>query len=106
MGQVRIKHRRDRHEQVLQLGILWCWDALGKPSLPNGFASYRQFVNRFPKGNVQAALRVVSHTDRSLVADCDLLDAKGNLLGRFERLEWTADEALKAAFGLSGALAH
>ena len=91
---------------VLQLGILWCWDSLGKPSLPNGFASYRQFVNRFPRTGVQAALRVISHSDRSLVADCDLLDSKGNVLGRFERLEWTADEALKAAFGLSGALAR
>ena len=91
---------------VLQLGILWCWDSLGKPSLPNGFASYRQFVNRFPRTGVQAALRVISHSDRSLVADCDLLDSKGNVLGRFERLEWTADEALKAAFGLTGALAR
>jgi acyl carrier protein/NAD(P)-dependent dehydrogenase (short-subunit alcohol dehydrogenase family) len=91
---------------VLQLGILWCWESLGKPSLPNGFATYRQFVNRFPKSGVKAALRVVSHTERSLVADCELMDSKGAILGRFERLEWTADEALKAAFGLSGALAR
>jgi NAD(P)-dependent dehydrogenase (short-subunit alcohol dehydrogenase family)/acyl carrier protein len=91
---------------VLQLGILWCWESLGKPSLPNGFGSYRQFVNRFPKGGVRAALRVVSHSERSLVADCELMDAKEQIVGRFERLEWTADEALKAAFGLSGALAR
>jgi acyl transferase domain-containing protein/NAD(P)-dependent dehydrogenase (short-subunit alcohol dehydrogenase family) len=90
---------------VLQLGILWCWESMGKPSLPNGFAHYRQYVNRFPKSGVRAALRVVSHTDRSLVADCELLDSKGAILGHFQRLEWTADEALKAAFGLSGALA-
>jgi NAD(P)-dependent dehydrogenase (short-subunit alcohol dehydrogenase family) len=91
---------------VLQLGILWCWEMMGKPSLPNGFAHYRQFINRYPKAGVSAALRVISHSDRSLVADCDLLDSKGGLLGRFERLEWTADEALKAAFGLTGALAR
>ena len=85
---------------VLQLGILWCWDALGKPSLPNGFSSYRQFVSRFPKDSVKAALRVTSHTQRSLVADCELSDLKGKTLAVFQGLEWTADEALKAAFGL------
>ncbi len=86
---------------VLQLGILWCWDALGKPSLPNGFSSYRQYVSRFPKDSVKAALRVTSHTQRSLVADCELSDLKGNTLAVFQGLEWTADEALKAAFGLA-----
>ena len=44
---------------VLQLGILWCWDKLGKPSLPNGFESYSQFVRKYPKGSVKAALRGV-----------------------------------------------
>ncbi|MFA5504920.1 MAG: SDR family NAD(P)-dependent oxidoreductase, partial [Vulcanimicrobiota bacterium] len=52
---------------VLQLGILWCWEKLGKPSLPNGFESYQQFVRRYPKNSVQAALRVTSHTERTLV---------------------------------------
>lgn len=90
---------------VLQLGILWCWDKLGKPSLPNGFASYRQFVRRFPKDSVRAALRVTSHSDRTLVADCELSDSKGRTLALFEGLQWTADENLKNAFGRSGALA-
>ncbi len=92
---------------VLQLGILWCWHRLGKPSLPNGFASYRQFVRRFPRKSVQAALRVVSFNERSLVADCEILDQSGQLVAVFEKLEWTAAETLKSAFGLeqAGALA-
>jgi acyl transferase domain-containing protein/NAD(P)-dependent dehydrogenase (short-subunit alcohol dehydrogenase family) len=90
---------------VLQLGILWCWEKLGKPSLPNGFARYHQYVRRFPKTSVKAALRVVSHTDRTLVADCELSDADGRTVALFEGLQWTADDSLKAAFGRTGALA-
>lgn len=91
---------------VLQLGILWCWEKLGKPSLPNGFASYRQFVRKFPRKPVTAALRVVSHSDRSLVANCELSDESGKLIAVFEKLEWTADRNLTRAFGLDGQLAR
>ncbi|MCA9776269.1 MAG: polyketide synthase dehydratase domain-containing protein [Candidatus Eremiobacteraeota bacterium] len=90
---------------VLQLGILWCWDKLGKPSLPNGFESYQQFVRRYPKNSVQAALRVTSHTERTLTADCELSDAKGNTVALFTGLQWTADDNLKSAFGRTGAVA-
>lgn len=90
---------------VLQVGILWCWEKLGKPSLPNGFAAYHQFVRRYPKDAVRAALRVKSHTERTLVADCELHDLQGNLIARFEGLQWTADDNLKSAFGRTGALA-
>ena len=90
---------------VLQLGILWCWEKLGKPSLPNGFESYQQFVRRYPKKSVKAALRVKSHTDRTLVADCELSDAKGNTVALFTGLQWTADDNLKSAFGRTGAVA-
>ena len=90
---------------VLQLGILWCWEKLGKPSLPNGFESYQQFVRRYPKNSVQAALRVTSHTERTLVADCELSDAKGNTVALFTGLQWTADDNLKSAFGRTGAVA-
>ena len=90
---------------VLQLGILWCWDKLGKPSLPNGFESYSQFVRKYPKGSVKAALRVTKHTDRTLVADCELSDSKGRTVAYFEGLQWTADDNLKNSFGRSGVLA-
>ncbi len=90
---------------VLQLGILWSWENLGKPSLPNGFARYRQYVRRFPKKPVTAILRVTSSSERSVVADCELRDEKGRVLATFEKLDWTADEGLKAAFGLPSALA-
>ena len=89
---------------VLQVGILWCWEKLGKPSLPNGFDSYQQFVRKFPKKSVRAALRVKRHTERSLVADCELSDSDGQLLALFEGLKWTADDNLKSAFGRTGAL--
>ena len=91
---------------VLQLGILWCWEKLGKPSLPNGFGSYRQFARKFPRKPVTAALRVVSHGDRSLVANCELSDESGQLIAVFEKLEWTADQNLARAFGLDGQLAR
>ncbi len=90
---------------VLQLGILWCWEKLGKPSLPNGFESYTQFVRKYPKGGVTAALRVTKYTDRTLVADCELSDSKGRTVAVFEGLQWTADDNLKASFGRSGVLA-
>ena len=89
---------------VLQLGILWCWEKLGKPSLPNGFEEYKQFVRRYPKKPVRAALRVTSHSDRTLVADCELTDQKGNTVAVFKGLQWTADDNLKNAFGRSGVL--
>jgi len=89
---------------VLQLGILWCWEKLGKPSLPNGFAHYHQFVRKFPKDSVRAALRVTNSTDRTLVADCELTDAKGRAVAQFKGLQWTADDNLKTAFGRTGAL--
>ena len=90
---------------VLQLGILWCWEKLGKPSLPNGFAKYHQFVKRYPKKAVQAALRVTSHNERTVVANCELTDSNGQTVALFEGLRWTADDNLKTAFGRTGALA-
>ncbi|MBI3925166.1 MAG: polyketide synthase dehydratase domain-containing protein, partial [Armatimonadetes bacterium] len=82
---------------ALQLGILWCLESLGKPSLPSGGQRYRQYA-RFPEQGVTAALAVSEHSPHRLVADVSFFDAEGQLVARFEGLEWTADAGLRKAF--------
>ncbi|MCE7871509.1 SDR family NAD(P)-dependent oxidoreductase [bacterium CPR1] len=83
---------------VLQLGILWCREELGKPSLPSRMRAYRQFQARFPRQGVRAEL-VVNRSHNSLLeADVRLSDEHGHPLALFEGLEWTADAALDRSF--------
>ncbi|MEW6277794.1 MAG: SDR family NAD(P)-dependent oxidoreductase, partial [Candidatus Eremiobacterota bacterium] len=83
---------------VLQLGILWCREELGKPSLPSRIGSYRQFQTRFPRDGVRAELRVQRHGPNQLVADVTLLDAQDRPVAAFTGLEWTADASLEGSF--------
>ncbi|GMU53293.1 MAG: hypothetical protein AMXMBFR33_24390 [Candidatus Xenobia bacterium] len=83
---------------VLQLGILWCREELGKPSLPSRMRAYRQFQARFPRRGVRAEL-VVNRSHGSLLeADVRLSDEHGQPLALFEGLEWTADASLDRSF--------
>jgi hypothetical protein len=86
---------------VLQLGILWTHEELGKPSLPSRFAAYRQFQPRFPKEGVQAELVVRRSHDSLLEADVRLVDDQGQPLALFEGLQWTADAALTRSFEMN-----
>ena len=86
-------------DAALQLGILWGIEVLGKPSLPMKVGAYQQFQRKFPKGGVQARLRVAKSTPSKVVATVDFVDAGGALVARLSDVEWTADASLKQAFG-------
>jgi NAD(P)-dependent dehydrogenase (short-subunit alcohol dehydrogenase family) len=85
-------------DAALQLGILWGIEALGKPSLPMHVGAYQQFQRKFPKGGVEARLRVERSTDHKIVASIDFVDTQGALVARLSDVEWTADASLKQAF--------
>jgi acyl transferase domain-containing protein/acyl carrier protein/NAD(P)-dependent dehydrogenase (short-subunit alcohol dehydrogenase family) len=85
-------------DAALQLGILWGIEALGKPSLPMVVGRYQQFQRKYPKGGVEARLRVEKSSASKIVAAVDFVDGSGNLVARLEGVEWTADESLRAAF--------
>ena len=85
-------------DAALQLGILWGIESLGKPSLPMVVGSYQQFQRKYPKGGVEARLRVVRSSPSKIVASVDFVDDKGQLVARLSDVEWTADASLKQAF--------
>ncbi len=83
----------------LQMGILWCHEALDAPSLPSFGAGYRQYTPAFPADGVTAALEVREQSTHRMTADITFLDAAGTVVARMEGYEWTVDPSLREAFG-------
>lgn len=85
-------------DAALQMGIVWCHERLGEPSLPSFIARFRQYRVAWPRDGVTAALEVRKSARHQLVADVAFLDARGEPIAQAEGIEWTVDASLRAAF--------
>jgi len=83
----------------LQMGILWCHEALGSVSLPTYGARYRQFRAAFPSDGVVAVLEVRERSPQRVTADITFLDTSGTVVAQMEGYAWAVDPSLREAFG-------
>ncbi|MCH7870221.1 MAG: acyltransferase domain-containing protein [Planctomycetes bacterium] len=82
----------------LQLGIVWCADRLGSPSLPSFVAGYRQYAGAFPASGVDAVLRVREAARSKLTADVYMRGQRGEIVAELQGCEWTVDPTLASEF--------
>ena len=82
----------------LQMGIVWCADQLGSPSLPSFIAEYRQYRGAFPASGVEAVLRVREAARHKLTADVHMLGQRGEIVAQLQGCEWTVDPSLASEF--------
>ena len=83
---------------AFQAMVVWSRAHRGAPSLPTGFADYRQYVAAFPKDGVRIAARVTGASEHAAHADIDFTDAAGNLVARMTGYECVVDASLEAAY--------
>ncbi|MCZ6787948.1 MAG: SDR family NAD(P)-dependent oxidoreductase, partial [Planctomycetota bacterium] len=80
-----------------QLVVLWGIEHLGCASLPCFVRSYRQFRD-YPSDGVRVCVTITESGGTRAVADIEIVDARGGLVGRLEGCECVGDASLAAAF--------
>jgi hypothetical protein len=85
-------------DAAFQLLIVWAQQRHGAVGLPCHVARYRQFRRSFPAGPVRVAARVTRDSALHALADIDLLDGAGTVIGRLEGCECAIDPGLERAF--------
>ena len=85
-------------DSAFQMAIIWCYDEMGKVSLPAYFASYRQYCDRFPANGVTAILKVKKATDHIMRGDFTFLDPDNIIVARLSGYEAVFDASLYKAF--------
>jgi len=85
-------------DSAFQMAIIWCYDEMGKVSLPVYFASYRQYCDSFPANGVTAILKVNKATDHIMRGDFTFLDPDNIIVARLSGYEAVFDASLYKAF--------
>jgi hypothetical protein len=85
-------------DAAFQLMIVWAQQRHGAVGLPCHVGRYRQFRRSFPSGTVRVVVRVTRDSGLHALADIDLLDAAGTVIGRLEGCECAIDPGLERAF--------
>ncbi|MBN1296157.1 KR domain-containing protein, partial [bacterium] len=80
-----------------QLMILWTELMLDMPSLPCGFATYRQFRKNLPAWAV-ADIRVKEHRGNQVFADIYFKDEENQVVAMIESYQCITDKGLRDAF--------
>jgi hypothetical protein len=83
---------------ALQSVILWSQERRGKPCLPCGIASYRQFRRGWPLDGIRILIKIQPPADRMIRCDIEFVDLQGRLVARMEGCENVIDASLSAAF--------
>jgi hypothetical protein len=85
-------------DAAFQALILWSQQVRGAPSLPTGFASYRQYRRRFPKEGVMVRASIVRDRENEVRSDIEFVDGAGDLVARMEGYDCVVDPSLHASF--------
>ena len=85
-------------DSAFQMAIIWCYDEMGKVSLPSYLASYRQYCDSFPAKGVTAILKVNEVTDHIMRGDFTFLDPDNVIIARLTGYEAVFDASLYKAF--------
>jgi len=85
-------------DSAFQMAVVWCYDEIGKVSLPSYLASYRQYCDSFPANGITAILKVNKATDHIMRGDFTFLDADNVIVARLSGYEAVFDASLYKAF--------
>jgi hypothetical protein len=85
-------------DSAFQMAIIWCYEEMGKVSLPSYLASYRQYCDSFPAKGVTAILKVNEATDHIMRGDFTFLDPDNIIIARLTGYEAVFDASLYKAF--------
>jgi hypothetical protein len=85
-------------DSAFQMAIIWCYEEMGKVSLPSYLASYRQYCDSFPAKGVTAILKVNEATDHIMRGDFTFLDPDNMIIARLTGYEAVFDASLYKAF--------
>ncbi len=85
-------------DSAFQMAIVWCYDEMGKVSLPSYLASYRQYCDSFPSNGITAILKVNKATDHIMRGDFTFLNADNVIVARLSGYEAVFDASLYKAF--------
>ena len=85
-------------DAAFQAMIVWSRESKGVPSLPTGFASYRQYRDVFPKEGIRIVARILESSTGRARADIDFVDARGGLVARLSGYDCVLDGSLAQAF--------
>ena len=86
-------------DAALQLGILWCEEEAGEPSLPSRIGRYAQYCQAFPRDGATAVLEIREHGAHRVTADVTFFSMDAAVLARLEDCEWIVEPTLRQAFG-------
>jgi len=85
-------------DSAFQMAIIWCYEEMGKVSLPSFLASYRQYWDSFPANGVTVILKVKEATDHIMRGDFTFLDQNNVIVARLSGYEAVFDASLYKAF--------
>jgi len=85
-------------DSAFQMAIIWCYEEMGKVSLPSYLASYRQYCDSFPADGITAILKVNEATDHIMRGDFTFLDPDNVIIARLTGYEAVFDTSLYKAF--------
>ena len=86
-------------DSAFQLMIVWCFEQLGKGSLPVAIGEYRQFCRHFPKAGCQIVITVTEQSNARAVADILFIDPNRNkVIAEMTNYECVIDKGLAIAF--------
>ena len=85
-------------DSAFQMAVVWCYDEMGKVSLPSYLASYRQYCDSFPANGITAILKVNKATDHLMRGDFTFLNADNVIVARLSGYEAVFDASLYKAF--------
>jgi hypothetical protein len=85
-------------DSAFQMATVWCYENIGKVSLPSYIASYRQYRTRFPEQGVTAVLEVQTSSEHKMTGDITFLDQDNVVVARITGYHAVADASLFKAF--------
>ncbi len=85
-------------DAAFQMAILWSTQEQGKPCLPTGFKSYRQFQRQFPADGATIQLDIEKATQHQATARIHFIDSDNRLIATIEAYECVMDASLQQAF--------
>ncbi len=83
---------------AFQALVVWTRAHRGAPSLPTGFARYRQFAPAFPDSGVRITAHVTSDAEHATRADVLFTADDGRVLAEMRGYECVVDPSLDAAY--------
>jgi acyl transferase domain-containing protein/NAD(P)-dependent dehydrogenase (short-subunit alcohol dehydrogenase family) len=85
-------------DSAFQMASLWCFEKLGRVSLPVYSEGYRQYREQFPENLITTVLEVTHAADHKMKGNFTFLDENRQVIATITGFEAVVDDSLKQAF--------